>query len=1149
MKKLVLSVVLCAVGLTASAAVPTVPYRDFWSSHPDPRPIKDPTSSIDWGTSSMAFESLTAKHGKFLAASADAMIERYTAAIEKDPTDCEARISRALAYLKKAGENPAFDRLAKEFGYTFDNDTMHLTGELVQKKGVTPEMNDVSDEVCDILLPLMKSAYADLCVIPKNWKGEVAITPDVYPVDEAVYFDVADSFAARAILAELMCVLNMAKGFDVAMDSDKLKDTFDSINRSNGKRGVQAILENNPEFFSKVRDQKALTEAGDWWASAATNLDQWDKAQAKRPYLDDWEYSRERLHFFDQNYEKLDSNGKYGVEWCQSQSAELINLPYWASPLNYEKINGSTQQFTSFQPLFGGKFLRKDLPEFGVGVKEPWCNEPLVDTLPDSTLCGIWPSVSPIYFATYVSTRWTDIPPYTTNTTASVYGIWYKNMFTEGGIGFNNEGNPLTFAWDNATPIRLLDPEFNVRGVTAVFKGWSGVGRNGNTPITFEGKEIPTPIGEPMKYDWRRMELTANFDIPKVTYLDFDETTGKWVELTNECEIVTENTTTLTTGKVYAVAGDVTLAKRLTVLSTPESPAKLVLCDEAKLAATEGVEVAAGNALTLCGQALGTGTLEATGAEGAAGIGGDGIVTINGGTVMATGGSLSAGISGTVTINAGTVTAAGSDGAAGIGGTVTFADGTAYGVAAGTAETNALYRTAAEYAADPSAAYVALPYFSLKIPEVKEGYSYEVSSMGVQPKAALADQMNTYAIATGATARVRFTLGEDYVWTKSPKDNPMIIANLSEDTVVNAADLPKVMFVKKGSEGNPWVVGKGVEAYTNGTEFIVSGAGTIEDLSKISKEVKDGLAAITITGVTVKGAEENAFLGLDGVALTLPDGWQGELPEKGNWYGATGVTVAKWPLTVVNVRSLQRYPWNGKVDVTCDLSGAGWAELTVTVFTNGVAFIETPTLEGKTRFNLRDESEKRSVKLIWNAEADLPAGFKASGVQVKVMVRRAPPAGQLWRHGPVWAECNLGATTPVGFGILTNFYDAADAVADMLGEDWRLPSPEECKAIFENGKCDNVWVYDYNNTGVDGCLITGKGDYSGQSIFLPAAGWMFADKRSDTYFGFYWTSKEVVSGTDSKRLTIYPMSTHYEIRDTERSYGLSVRAIREEPKE
>ncbi|MBQ0031750.1 MAG: hypothetical protein KBT68_02995, partial [bacterium] len=763
--KSLFAVALCAVGLTASALPPS-PYRDIWSSTPDPQPGKDPANVIDWGTASMTFESLGAKHGKFLAASADTMIAAYTARIEKDPTDCEAHISRALAYLKKAGENKMFDDLAKEFGYTFDNDTMHWTGELIHEKGVTPEMNAMSDEVCGILLPLLKSAYEDLCAIPKNWKGSVAITPDVYPVDEAAYFDYADSLGARAALAELMCVLNMVKGFDVAMDSDKLEDTFNAINQSNGKRGVQALFENNPEFFSKVRDQKALTEAGDWWASAATLLDQWDRAHCKR--------SDDKLHFFDWNFEKLDSNGTYGLEWCRRQSAELANLPYWASPLDYEKINGSTQQFTSFKPLFGGKVLRANLPEFGVGVKAPYCNEPLIDTCPDSTICGMWPSVSPTYLATYISTRWTDVPAYTDNRTAPAYGVWYKNMFTEGGAGFNNEGNPLWFAWDNGSPIKLLDPEFNVRGVTAVFKGWSGVIHDGNTPITFEGSEIPTPISQPMKYVDRRVELTAHFDIPKVTYLDLDEKTGKPVERTVECELVTPNTTEFTTGKVYVVVGDVSLANRLTVLSTPESPAKLVLCDEAKLAATNGIEVVAGNALTLCGQALGTGTLEATGSSGAAGIGGGGTVTINGGTVVALGGSSAAGIGGgTVTINCGTVTAAGSDGAAGIVGTVKFGSNYACGVAAGADEANALYRTAEAYAADSSAAYVALPCCSLKIPEATEGYSYEVSYVGAQPNAVLADGTNTYAIAAGATARVRFTLDEDHVWTKEPEDNPI----------------------------------------------------------------------------------------------------------------------------------------------------------------------------------------------------------------------------------------------------------------------------------------------------------------------------------------------------------------------------------------
>ena len=128
----IIAAALCAVGLTASALPPS-PYRDIWSSTPDPQAIKDPSNVIDWGMSSRTFESFEAKHGKFLEASADAMIAAYTARIEKDPTDCEALISRAFAYLKKAGENQKFFDLAQEFGYTFDNDTMHFTGELIQK--------------------------------------------------------------------------------------------------------------------------------------------------------------------------------------------------------------------------------------------------------------------------------------------------------------------------------------------------------------------------------------------------------------------------------------------------------------------------------------------------------------------------------------------------------------------------------------------------------------------------------------------------------------------------------------------------------------------------------------------------------------------------------------------------------------------------------------------------------------------------------------------------------------------------------------------------------------------------------------------------------------------------------------------------------
>ena len=191
-----------------------------------------------------------------------------------------------------------------------------------------------------------------------------------------------------------------------------------------------------------------------------------------------------------------------------------------------------------------------------------------------------------------------------------------------------------------------------------------------------------------------------------------------------------------------------------------------------------------------------------------------------------------------------------------------------------------------------------------------------------------------------------------------------------------------------GSEEAPWTLGEGVTAWTNGTEFVISGAGEVADLSDVSSYIKGGFTAITIEDATVTGAAPGVFAGFVGVALSLPDGWQGELPKGGVWYGATGVTMEKLPLAVRNVTFLQRYPWNGLVDVSCDLTGAGTVSLKVTTLTNDVTFIAKPTITGETTIDLGDGCETNGVKLIWNAAADLPAGFKAGGVQVKVTVEK-----------------------------------------------------------------------------------------------------------------------------------------------------------------
>ena len=125
----------------------------------------------------------------------------------------------------------------------------------------------------------------------------------------------------------------------------------------------------------------------------------------------------------------------------------------------------------------------------------------------------------------------------------------------------------------------------------------------------------------------------------------------------------------------YVVDSDVTIG-RVTV----SGDVKLILTDGCNLTVNGGIDVSGSNALTIYGQSGGTGSLEATGSENNAGIGGGergsvGSITINGGSITANGGWGGAGIGGgyygdggSITINGGTVIATGGKYGAGIGG-------------------------------------------------------------------------------------------------------------------------------------------------------------------------------------------------------------------------------------------------------------------------------------------------------------------------------------------------------------------------------------------------------------------------------------------------------------------------------------------------
>lgn len=135
--------------------------------------------------------------------------------------------------------------------------------------------------------------------------------------------------------------------------------------------------------------------------------------------------------------------------------------------------------------------------------------------------------------------------------------------------------------------------------------------------------------------------------------------------------------------------------------------------------------------------------------------------------------------------------------------------------------------------------------------------------------------------------------------------------------------------------------------------------------------------------------------------------------------------------------------------------------------------------------------------------------------------------------GTKWACCNVGALRPEGYGDLfawgeTTMKDseytwgtythsddgtiytlhdlgidiaktAYDAAAVNLGSNWRMPTFEQLKELYDNTTA--AWT---TLNGTNGMKFTGR---NGASIFLPAAGYWQGDAvQSESYTGYYWTS-------------------------------------------
>ena len=316
---------------------------------------------------------------------------------------------------------------------------------------------------------------------------------------------------------------------------------------------------------------------------------------------------------------------------------------------------------------------------------------------------------------------------------------------------------------------------------------------------------------------------------------------------------------------------------------------------------------------------------------------------------------------------------------------------------------------------------------------------------------------------------------------------------------------------------------------------------------------------IYLNGIKAAGAGTSIFRPLP--ASTNRTGLAG-MSFNGNAHVDNILFEEKVEVAIRNVAAKQRYPWNGLVDITCEVSGIDGT-------TNGLYFAVSAVNSGATNnvshlWVVQDGARTAdyavrtngNYRLLWDAQADLGAVIYSNMI-VRVNIKEHKKV-QLWENGPYWADTNIGAVEPwesgyyfwwgdvVGYKWENDVWVATDGSSSNLefsvgqfcrqtytnnidqllsggwvvpkdgtyvlapehdaaqvqwGDGWRMPTDQEMSDLIN---CDWTWT---TKNGVSGYEVRGRGGYIANSIFLPAAGYAYhalLDRFGS--HGYYWSS-------------------------------------------
>ncbi len=199
----------------------------------------------------------------------------------------------------------------------------------------------------------------------------------------------------------------------------------------------------------------------------------------------------------------------------------------------------------------------------------------------------------------------------------------------------------------------------------------------------------------------------------------------------------------------------------------------------------------------------------------------------------------------------------------------------------------------------------------------------------------------------------------------------------------------------------------------------------------------------------------------------------------------------------------------------------------------------------------------KDLKISWGEKKEVPPTTGTAERTGSVNVRWV----QLWENGPKFAEYNVGANSATeyggyftwggnsanGEGVWNDYYNDGesnlsgtdDTATNLWGSNWRMPTQAELEGLLAN--CEVEWTTNYNGTGKNGLLCTGKGTYSSNSVFFPAASnCIEGGVYEQGYYGYYWSSTP--DGSDGA-YSLYFDSYSQCVNFFGRCGGCSVRAV------